>query len=60
MVQTVMNFLYIGNFADVDTDETNWTAENASSFLGAHDPVANVPIAAKINSKPTDQAWTLV
>lgn len=46
MVQTVMNFLYIGTFADVDDSETDWLAENAASLLGTHDAIGIVPVTA--------------
>lgn len=41
-----MNFLYLGNFADVDPDESNTNAENAAGLLGAYDELSVVVVDA--------------
>lgn len=42
------NFLFIGNFAQIDTDETDWDAEAPNALLGTYDNdvLQNVTVSA--------------
>jgi hypothetical protein len=33
---TTANFIYLGNFAEMDTDESDWDSENPNVVLGTH------------------------
>ncbi|TDT77720.1 Hint domain-containing protein [Litoreibacter halocynthiae] len=37
MTTTTSDFIYIGNFADMDTNEGDWDTENPNLVLGVHD-----------------------
>ncbi len=41
---TTSTMFYIGNFADMDTDESNWVNENPGVVLGLHDTLSLVDI----------------
>lgn len=52
------NLLYLGNAADIDTDETDLLAENAADLLGTYgtseDPLANHIVSASVNDADND------
>ncbi|SFR48866.1 Hint domain-containing protein [Litoreibacter janthinus] len=41
---TTVNMIYLGNFADVDLDESDYAAENAFSLIGTYSDLAITPI----------------
>jgi hypothetical protein len=56
MAVTIGNMIFLGNFADVDTNEGNKSAENPNLLLGRYDAFSGMKIVAVTNNDRNDDA----
>lgn len=49
-----IGMIYIGTFAQADTDESNWSAENPNLILGTHAKTALKPVVTSVSTPLND------
>jgi hypothetical protein len=49
MAVTISNMIFLGNFADVDTNESNWAAESPNSLLGTYNSFSGLESVSVTN-----------
>ncbi len=54
MATTVGNMIFLGRFADVDTDESNYSAESPNTLLGTYDAFSDLAVVAVTNHDQND------